>query len=213
QLLLLAEQDRAYAPGPGGHFRCVHRAAWTVEATDPGAPEERRDETVCWAEDARGRRTTSVSRAGAAPAPDEPEDLPAGPPPGPAPSTDPRQLADLVTRQRSKADGAVPALLLCIDIADSYPFEPAQQAALLRMLAGQDGLALRDQMLDREQRPGIAISADGRDGKRVTLIFAPADGRLLGARISTPVPAAGGAANVEEVAYVWSGRSDALPQQ
>ncbi|MEV8517055.1 hypothetical protein [Dactylosporangium sp. NPDC051484] len=212
RLLDLADRAERAGPAPAGRYRCVHRADWTVEATEADAPEVRTDERLCWANDAQGRRVVTVTRRGAAPA-TRAEELPPGAPrsAGP-PSTDPAVLAVLVGGQRPKPDGHARALLLCIDLADSYPLDPQQSAAVLRMLAAQDGLVLRGQGVDRLGRPGLAVSADGARGKRVTLLFDGADGRLLGAQLAEPVPAAG-AVNVEDIAYVESGWSDRLPQQ
>jgi hypothetical protein len=210
-LLELAGRAERVAAAPIGRYRCVHRTAWTVETTEAAAPEVCTDERLCWANDARGRRVVTVSRRGAVPE-TKTEDLPPGPPPGAVdpPDADPARLAEAALRQRPKPDGHVRPLLLCVDLADTYPLAPPQRAAALRMLAAQDGIVPRGQGVDRLGRNGLAFSADGADGRRVTLLFDPADGRLLGAQVDVPVPSAAGAVNRDDIAYVEAGWSDRL---
>ncbi|WP_426514433.1 hypothetical protein ACPPVO_29750 [Dactylosporangium sp. McL0621] len=205
----LAESAEALPAEAEARYRCIHRVAWT----DERAARVRTDEQVCWANDAPGRLTETVSGRGPAPV-TRVERLEPGLPPGTvdAPGTDPGALFALVARQRPKPDGDVRPLLLCLDIADRYPLGPAQRGAVLRMLAARDGIVLRGQGADGLGRPGLAVSADGAAGSRVTLFFDREDGRLLGGQTVRAVPAAGGATTTEDVAYAEAGWSATLQQ-
>ncbi|GAA3454398.1 hypothetical protein [Dactylosporangium matsuzakiense] len=207
-LLGLADQAERAAAAPEARYRCVHRADWTVDATDPRARETRTDERLCWANDGPGRRLGTIN--GRDP---HTERLAPGPPPGspPAPGTDPQALYAAALDRRPKPDGDARPLLYCLDLADTYPLTPAQRGAVLRMLAARDGLVLRGQGFDRLGRAGLAISADGAAGKRVTLLLDQQTGDLLGAQVVTGVPLAAGQTNTEDVAYAESGWFAELP--
>lgn len=73
-----------------------------------------------------------------------------------------------------------------VAIGDAYrqmPLPPAVRAAVLRYLATTPGLMLTGRVVDRAGREGLAVSVDSDHSglpTRYTLIFDPADGRLLG---------------------------------
>ncbi|MEU7959647.1 hypothetical protein [Micromonospora humida] len=60
-----------------------------------------------------------------------------------------------------------------------WPLQPRQRAALLQLVIETPGVRYRGSYPDRANRPGHAVSADGVDGRRETLIFDPDTGRLL----------------------------------
>jgi hypothetical protein len=154
-------------PAPSGAFAYTHRTTWAVETTsDDGAPgkagtvETITDEQLWWSHTLRGVQLTTKSRPGWV---DQPNSayLPPGPPTkvGP-PTADPDMLWLRLENQYPARVGPVRCLRAVTDLIDTYPLDTAQRAAVLRLLAGCDGIAYRDQDIDRHNRPGIAISAD-----------------------------------------------------
>lgn len=208
--LILQHPDPALV----GAFAYIHRKTWAVETTpDNGAPgktgtvETVTEEKLWWSDTARGLLIITETRPGRIDRSNT-EYLQPGPPTqiGP-PTADPDVLWLRLEDRHPARLGPVRCLRAVTDLIDTYPLDTAQRAAVLRLLAGCDGITYRDQARDRNRRPGIAISADDSENDtRDTLIIDPATGAILArevARIDTPDPTV-----TEQILYLDAGRTN-----
>ncbi|PSK66006.1 hypothetical protein B0E53_02043 [Micromonospora sp. MH33] len=101
----------------------------------------------------------------------------------PLPRTDPadlrEQLADLADEQPPELRDGAGAVLLVVRFHRYHVLSPAQRSALLLALAAAPGITYRGEYPDRAGRVGVAVSADGREGRRETLLFDRTTGELL----------------------------------
>ncbi|MFI6328509.1 hypothetical protein ACIBBG_09485 [Micromonospora chersina] len=101
----------------------------------------------------------------------------------PLPRTDPadlrEQLADLADEQPPELRDGAGAALLVVRFHRYHLLSPAQRSALLLALATTPGVTYRGEYPDRAGRVGVAVSADGREGRRETLLFDRTTGELL----------------------------------
>lgn len=178
---------RLAEPRVEGPYTFVCSRVWSPEILVPGADELRtyRDERLWWNAGLAGRRTVNQVTDGRR----EPDptvvrygegDLSEVPPRPSADLADLRDqfaqwLRDLPPEQRNAA-----GTLQFVAMLNRYHLlDTAQRAALLHHLADTPGIERRGSYPDRADRPGLAFSADDRQGRRETLLFDPGSGELL----------------------------------
>ena len=183
----LAARTLAFTDSPAnGAFTYIHTETWRFDPNSSTITEPYTvvDESLSWAPDHSGRRTTVTSRdnapkgakvvqafgPGELTIPDEPA------------SADP---AILRGQLGAGADAITPADLFAriSNLYDYQVLDPRRRAAVLRILADTDGLEHDGPVEDRSGRPGIAISAqDTTTNIRSTLVFDDTSGELLSYR-------------------------------
>jgi hypothetical protein len=97
-------------------------------------------------------------------------------------STDEAVLARRLARGDLGSDVPAGQLVAITDLADGQPISPPTQAAILRLLARTAGLVNSGTVIDRDGRPGVAVSLDSAyTGVMIgyTLIFDEQTGNLL----------------------------------
>ncbi|SCF44495.1 hypothetical protein GA0070216_11755 [Micromonospora matsumotoense] len=174
-------------PATQGPYAYVCLRVWSPNDLDAGSddPGRYQEEQLWWTSQRSGRR--SVTRFEGGQRTGTPDVTPYGVggltdvPPEPA-----EELAVLreqfVALHRSlprELDDAAGTLGLVDWFYRFWPLTPRQRAALLQLVIEMPGVRYRGSYPDRANRPGYAVSADGVDGRRETLIFDPDTGRLL----------------------------------
>ncbi|MDG4832894.1 helix-turn-helix domain-containing protein [Solwaraspora sp. WMMD1047] len=170
-----------------GRFTYIHVRTWSRDTTRIGTgtetPETRQDDQFWWAADGSGRRVYTVDRADGPQRRvvtlDRGEWLP-DPAPAPDPSAFRNQLAGRLRPDAEPAEW----LRQAIGPYHDHVLNPAQRAAVLRLIAGLPGLAYQGMRLDRMGRAGIAVSIDtpgrpGQPGAQDTVIFDAETGAAL----------------------------------
>lgn len=178
---------RLVEPRADGAYAFVCLRVWSPEGVGPGTDDLRtyREERLWWNSRLAGRRTvTAVTDGRRSPDPSvvrygegDLTEVPPRPPADPADLRDhlARQLGALPPEQRDAA-----GILQVIARLNRYhPLDAAERSALLHHLADTPGIERRGAYPDRAGRPGLAFSADDRQGRRETLLFDPGSGELL----------------------------------
>jgi hypothetical protein len=187
---LVGLADRVVArsePSPRGRFTYVHVRTWSRDTTRIGTgtemPETRVDNRLWWAADGSGRRVYTTD-------PSEGPDrrvvvLDAGEwAPDPAPEPDPVAFRGQLAGQLRPDAEPAEWLLQAVGPYHDHVLNPAQRAAVLRLVAELPGLAYQGMRFDRIHRAGIAVSLDtpggpGRPGTQDTVIFDADTGAAL----------------------------------
>ncbi|MEU6073326.1 hypothetical protein [Micromonospora sp. NPDC047074] len=177
---------RLVQPRDEGAYAFVCLRVWSPDNQGSGTTDLRsyRDERLTWNSRLAGRRTVTVVTEGR-PSPSSPPPTPYGEgdltevPPWP--STDPAELRDQLARQMGAPErrGAAGTLQEIARLNRYHPLGPAERSALLHQLADTPGIEERGAYRDRADRPGLAFSADDREGRRETLLVDPGSGELL----------------------------------
>lgn len=97
-------------------------------------------------------------------------------------STDPIQLATQLAVGHPTSYGAAERITAVVDLILSHRVDPQLEAALLRVLARENGLVNQGVVTDRVGRQGVAVGVDANLGglpTRYSLIFDPTTGALL----------------------------------
>jgi len=205
-LLALIETARAQPAQPTsttGRYTYIQTRIWSLDTTDPSAVSDPVNQHLWWAADGSARRVgIRVDTFG----PGEFKLLD-------PPSTDPAILAGQFDEHQPLRNGPQSTIRAVADMYKQHPFNPDQIAAALRVLADTDGLVDRGPIIDRANRPGIAISVDSDAGAtRDIAVFDPHSGALLSyervALISPPRTPVRAPAVIAYVLYLKHGRTD-----
>ncbi|MER5332901.1 hypothetical protein [Micromonospora sp. NPDC002717] len=178
---------RLVEPRVDGAYAFVCLRVWSPADLVAGTDDLRsyRDEWLAWNSRLAGRRTvTPVTDGRRSPDPSVIRygegDLTEIPP---RPSADPADLRDQLAQELAalppEQRGAAGTLQAIARLNRYHPLGPAERSALLHQLADTPGIAERGAYPDRAGRPGLAFSADDRQGRRETLLFDPGSGELL----------------------------------
>nr|MDT0659083.1 helix-turn-helix domain-containing protein [Micromonospora sp. DSM 115978] len=186
KLIALADRvERRSEPPQRGLFTHTHVRTWSRDTTAAGidVPETRQDERLWWAADGSGRRSYTTDRP-AGPAREDVTFDPGEWLPDPAPATDPAAFRDQVREQVRPDAEPVEWLRAAVEPYYSHVLNPAQRAAVLRLIAELPGLAYQGMRYDRMDRAGVAVSLDtpggaGKPGTQDTLIFDSTTGAPL----------------------------------
>jgi transcriptional regulator with XRE-family HTH domain len=188
KLANLADQViRRSEPPQRGRFTYIHVRTWSRDTTQIGTgieiPETRLDDRFWWTADGSGRRVYTTDR-------------PKGPArsevildrgewiPEPAPPPDPTAFRGQLAKQLRPGAEPVEWLRQAVSPYHDHVLNPAQRAAVLRLIAELPGLAYQGTRPDRIGRAGVAVSLDtpgepGKPGTQDTITFDADTGAVL----------------------------------
>ncbi|GAB3063366.1 hypothetical protein [Micromonospora schwarzwaldensis] len=173
-------------PPSRGRYAHICLRVWSPDDLRPHSdkPERFREERLWWTREGTGRRTVQAAdngrRSRAKVSPLGPSDLTDVPP---APSADlvelRAQVASLLAGRPPELRNAAGLLEVVAEMYRFWPLSVPQRVALLRLLAGTEGIIDSGSYPDRAGRDGYAISAQNGEGQQETLQFDEKTGRLL----------------------------------